>query len=422
MNDQPDTKLARIEDKIDKAVVSSVRFGKASLMITTMGEAMEFAKVMSLSKQMIRKDFRGNPEMCLAVCIQAHEWGLNPYAVASKAFIVNDMVSYESQLIHAVIESRAPIKGRLRCEFLGEDDDRQCRVYGTFEGETEPHDYTSPRFRNIRVKNSPLWQTDPDQQLFYYSTRAWARRHCPDVVMGIYTPEEAQTIEMEPTREGWKSVDNPLSDNPKTVEVERKNGKTDRVMAAATADEAIEERMEEARREMKANAEPATQDHDQETGEVRDREAEEEQENREAAAELAQQPATQATPEKTKDTPKAPEATPAAPEPKNAPAKPQRAPETDQERLENAKHAQNKADDEVRHQTVAMANKAAASGSGSSYFQEAMATVANAVDPSKLNQWWRGDRQKRLKECTAAELEQLNALYGDKFVALAAKE
>lgn len=388
---EENTKLARIEERLDKQLVSTVRFGKSSLTITTMGEAMEFAKIMALSKQMIRKDFRGNPEMCLAVCIQAHEWGLNPYAVASKAFIVNDMVSYESQLIHAVIETRAPLKGRLRSEFAGEGDERKCRVYGTFNGETEPHEYVSPKFRNINPKNSPLWKSDPDQQQVYYSTRAWARRHCPDVIMGIYTPEEAQTIDMENAPQGWKSVDNPMGDDPKVIEIERKNGKrdpypdakahlktegapADPVLDAATPDEAIEARMAEARKPAQE-----AEDHDQETGEVRDREAEEEQEGREAAAEEVQE-----APEEPKEPSKPVQATPEPARAKNAPAKAQDAPTT----------------------------------TSAGYFQDALATIANAVDGGKLNTWWRGDRQKRLKECSVGELEQLNDAYSNKFIAL----
>jgi len=40
------------------------------------------------------------------------------------------------------------------------------------------------------VKNSPLWKSDPDQQLGYYSARSWARRHFPELLLGVYTQEE----------------------------------------------------------------------------------------------------------------------------------------------------------------------------------------------------------------------------------------
>lgn len=378
MSDQSEGKLVRIEERLDKQLVSTVRFGRTSLVITNLGEAMEFAKLMALSDKMVRKEFRGNPGMCLAVVIQAHDWDMNPYAVASKAYVVGDQVAYEAQLVHAVIENRAPLQGRLRCEFIGDDADRQCRVYGTFIGETEPHDYVSPKFRNIKTKNSPLWQADPDQQLHYYSTRAWARRHCPDVLLGVYTPDETEL--MPPTEpQGWKTIDNPLGDNPKTVQVEPKNGRRTKATEPKTEDVPTPA----------ADADAGLADTGAtEDPEVRDREAEEEQEGREAAAE-----ATQDAPREAKETSKPAEPTKAPNEPKGSPAASQEAPTAD------------------------VGKPATEPPKG--YLQEALATIANAVDAGKLNQWWRGDRNRRLKECAAGELEQLNEVYGEKFIALA---
>lgn len=283
--------------------------------------------------------------------------------------------------------------------------------------------------------NDSPWFKHPERMMTMRARVAF-RDIFADVFNGLYIAEELidkDTVLDEsgmrdvtpatPAKdEGWKTVDNPLGDNPKTVEVERRKAAMDR--AAQAYKEEFASRLAEGDGEEDRPAEPVKEpltekvpDHDPETGEVRNRESEEEQEGREAAAELAQE-----APEEAKEEPKSQEATQAATKPKNAPAKPQKAPETDQERLEKAKQAQDEAGAEVRRQTVGLANKAASAGSGSGYFQEAMTTVANAVDPSKLNTWWRGDRQKRLKECSAAELEQLNAVYGDKFVALAAKE
>ena len=42
------------------------------------------------------------------------------------------------------------------------------------------------------VRNSPLWEQDPRQQLAYLCTKRWARLHAPDVLLGVYTPDELQ--------------------------------------------------------------------------------------------------------------------------------------------------------------------------------------------------------------------------------------
>ncbi len=61
-------------------------------------------------------------------------------------------------------------------------------------------EYTSPKFVTINPKNSPLWKNDPDQQLFYFSVRSFARRHFPDVMMGIYTVDEMLDSTVETVR------------------------------------------------------------------------------------------------------------------------------------------------------------------------------------------------------------------------------
>lgn len=117
---------------------------------------------------------------------------MSPFSVANKSYSVNDRLAYESQLIHAVVEARAPLKQRLRKKYAGEGEKRRCTVIGHFKGEVEPIEYESPEFGRITPKNSPLWKSDPDQQLWYYSVRAWARANCPDVLLGIYSADELQ--------------------------------------------------------------------------------------------------------------------------------------------------------------------------------------------------------------------------------------
>jgi hypothetical protein len=104
-------------------------------------------------------------------------------------------MGYEAQLVIAVINANAPIKGRLKPTFTGEGQSRQCAVSATFQAESEPCEYVSPKISDIPTKNSPLWKADPDQQLFYYSARAWARRYCPEIVMGVYTVDELADAE-----------------------------------------------------------------------------------------------------------------------------------------------------------------------------------------------------------------------------------
>lgn len=175
----------------ERAATMGVSRAAGGITFTSAVEVMEFAKLMALDEKGAPHLYK-NVGTCLRITFQAIEWGMSPFAVADKSYEVNKRVAYESQLIHAVIESRAPLKKRLRAEYIGEGPTRQCKVWGTFIGEDEPHEYTSPMFKDIKVKNSPLWASDPDQQLFYYASRSWARKWAPDVLMGIYTKDELQ--------------------------------------------------------------------------------------------------------------------------------------------------------------------------------------------------------------------------------------
>ncbi|MDC7784820.1 recombinase RecT [Rhodoplanes sp. TEM] len=200
--------VQKIEEKIDRAIAGAVPVSDniGGVAFTSMSEVMEFAKLMSVAGTAVPPHLRANPGTCLAICIHALEWRMSPFAVANKSYEVENRgekrLAFESQLTHAVIEARAPLKGRLRYEIIGEGDERRCKVWGTFKGETEPHVYVSETLGKLRdargrnqygqVKGSPLWDTQPEVQLFYSASRQWCRIYAPDVLLGIYTREELE--------------------------------------------------------------------------------------------------------------------------------------------------------------------------------------------------------------------------------------
>ena len=199
--------VERIAERIDpvRAGALAITGGAGGVAFRDMGAVMEFAKMMAVADIGIPKHLRGNPGACLAVTVQAIEWGITPFQAANKSYSVNDRLGYESQLIHAVILARAPIRGRLKCEYSGDGPTRKCRVWAELrDGSGEVVSYESPVFAAIKVKNSPLWTGDPDQQFFYFSSRAFARRHFPDVLLGVYARDELEDSPalIEPPRTG----------------------------------------------------------------------------------------------------------------------------------------------------------------------------------------------------------------------------
>lgn len=163
-------------------------------MPTTFGEVIALADVMSRSQHAIPEHLRGNAGACLAVTMQSMRWEMDPFAVAAKTYKVKDIVAYEAQVISAVINTRAGLIRRPSIDFKGEGAKRQCVVTGEFlDGSIGV--YESPEIGSITTKNSPLWKSDPDQQLGYFSVRSFGRRHCPEVILGVYDRDEVETAE-----------------------------------------------------------------------------------------------------------------------------------------------------------------------------------------------------------------------------------
>lgn len=187
----------RITEKTDLAIAgsTSVSSNVGGLSFSDMGQVMEFSKLMSVSRQAVPKHLRGEPGACLAISLQALNWRMDPFAVANKSYMVNDRIAYEAQLIHAVIEQRAPIKGRIKGKVEGEGATRKWRLTATSAEDGDLIEYEGPEIGKITTKNSPLWKADPDQQLWYYSVRAMCRRHFPDVILGVYEKEEIEQAE-----------------------------------------------------------------------------------------------------------------------------------------------------------------------------------------------------------------------------------
>lgn len=186
-----------------------------------MGQLMNFAEMMARGTCTVPKHLSGNPADCMAIIMQAARWRMDPFAVAQKTHLVNGTLGYEAQLVNAVIIANAPLKERLRYEWFGDwtrvvgnfitktsskgnayqapnwtaEDEKGLgvRVWATMKGEVEPR-VLELLLSQAQVRNSTLWASDPKQQLAYLGSKRWARLHCPEVILGVYTPDELEEV------------------------------------------------------------------------------------------------------------------------------------------------------------------------------------------------------------------------------------
>lgn len=148
------------------------------------------AELMAQAK-LVPEHLQGKPADCFLVVEQARRWNMSPFAVAQETYSVKQKLLFGGKLVTAVVNSRAPIKAPLAFSFKGEGDQCVVTASATFRGEDEPRIYSIKIFDAKAVAgNSNLWKTDPKQQACYFAARFWARRHCPEVILGVWSEDE----------------------------------------------------------------------------------------------------------------------------------------------------------------------------------------------------------------------------------------
>ena len=217
------------------APMSTTSTASLVLDVASMDSIMRLSEVMAKSRTTIPDHLKGSPADCAAVIMQAMQWQMNPFAVAQKTHIVNGTLGYEGQLVNAAITSSGVTRDRFNYEWFGawekiigktkvvnvpekgkkgdkdykkgyqfhaadydlkDEEGLGIRISATLRGETKPRELTLLLVQ-ASVRNSPLWATDPRQQLAYLAVKRWSRLYAPDVILGVYTPDELDEANRE---------------------------------------------------------------------------------------------------------------------------------------------------------------------------------------------------------------------------------
>ena len=190
--------------------------GALLMNMDSMGRLERIADLMASGKTTVPQHLRGSKGDCFAIALQSMQWGMNPFAVAQKTHLVNGTLGYEAQLVSAVINTSGAVLDRFHFDWFGPwervvgkftikrgdkgeyrvpgwqlADEEGCgvRVWATLKGEAAPREL-SLLLAQARTRNSTLWADDPKQQLAYLAQKRWARLFAPDVILGVYSPEE----------------------------------------------------------------------------------------------------------------------------------------------------------------------------------------------------------------------------------------
>lgn len=148
------------------------------------------------ASELIPKHLQRKPADCFLVLQQALRWKMDPFAVCSGTFVVGGKLGYEGKLVAAAVNTSGRLENSLNYDFSGEGDQRTCRIFGTIRNEDEPREVTIVK-QHVKTSNTK-WDEIPDQMLAYRGAREWARRHLPEVILGVDEPEETGMINVTP--------------------------------------------------------------------------------------------------------------------------------------------------------------------------------------------------------------------------------
>lgn len=214
-------------------VVSAVNTISILTNPTAMNAMMHFAEVMSSGVSTVPKHLQGKPSDCLAIVMQAARWGMDPFAVGQKTHLVNGTLGYEAQLVNAVLMSSGAIRGRFHYEYRGDGNKLSCRAGAIPSGETEIAWTEWLCIDQITTKNSPLWKTNPKQQMAYLQVKNWGRLYAPGAIMGIYSVEELYERDAEP-----RDI-NPAPESAAAQPQQRTSGLSSSLKARSAANQSV---------------------------------------------------------------------------------------------------------------------------------------------------------------------------------------
>lgn len=129
---------------------------------------------------------------CFLVVTQALRWGMDPFSAAQHTFVLSGKLGYEGKLIAALINASGKTVGNLKPIYEGPKGkpERRVRIVARIKGETEDRDVEGS-VAEWATQNAK-WKEIPDQMLMYRGAREWARRHMPEVMLGIQSDDEVE--------------------------------------------------------------------------------------------------------------------------------------------------------------------------------------------------------------------------------------
>ena len=133
------------------------------------------------------------PEEAAVILLTGRELGLSPMQSLRGIYVVSGTPVLSADLLVAVVR-RSGLCSSWR---VVESTTETCTITTLRVGETEPstRTWTMADAKRAGVTGKPIWAQYPAQMLRHRCAADLAREVYPDVVLGLYTPEEMDSVE-----------------------------------------------------------------------------------------------------------------------------------------------------------------------------------------------------------------------------------
>lgn len=204
------------------------------------------ARASLIPKHLKGENFEQTQANCFLVVNQAIRWGFDPFAVAPETYEVGGKLGFQGKLIAAVVNARGGLAEKLSFTFNdAKGDALEITVSGRLVGEEHPRTVTVT-VGSVKTQNQ-MWTKDPQQKLVYTGAIRWARRHKPEVVLGVLTDDDLDAMREEARFQGAKRplIEGPVDDGEGTDlapmgEAAKKEHATSATKTAKVIEEAVE--------------------------------------------------------------------------------------------------------------------------------------------------------------------------------------
>jgi len=145
---------------------------------------------------------RSNFGNCVIALEMSRRLGMSVLAVMQGMYVVKGRPAWSAQFITSAINC-SKLFTRLQFETEGEGNSLRCRAWA-FERATGKKllgtwiTMDMAQKEGWSTKDGSKWRTMPDQMIRYRAAAFFGRLYCPDILMGLYAPDEVETFNSTP--------------------------------------------------------------------------------------------------------------------------------------------------------------------------------------------------------------------------------